>query len=232
LKEIVPMKRSALRGLGHHLAQLHLQFLTIVPRIEAHGRVYFRHLRCPHRREEAVAEMAAICWRWFVRLVKQGKDPTQFPSALATFAARAVRAGRRLTRMERTKDVLSPRAQRLHGFKVESLPLSTRSSHEHLYSTPYGQRRQDAFEDRLRDNTITPVPEQVQFRIDFPAWLATLTGRERRLIRAMSRNERTLDLSKQFDVSPGRISQMRKEFREGWMRFCGDEEEGKAGPEE
>jgi hypothetical protein len=212
-----------------HLAQVHANFLTIVPRIEAHGKVYFRHLKCPHRREDAIQEMLALCWKWFVRLVERGKDPLQFPTTLAAYAAVAVRCGRRLTRPKRTKDVLSPRAQRLHGFKVESLPLSTRSSHEHLYSTPYGQRRQDAFEERLRDNTVTPVPDQVQFRIDFPAWLQTLTGRERRLIRAMSRNERTLDLSKQFDLSPGRISQLRKEFREGWTRLCGDCEDDPAG---
>jgi hypothetical protein len=138
---------------------VHIRFLAILPRIETHGQIYFRHLKCPHRREDAVAEMVAICWRWFIRLVKQGKDPTQFPSALATFAARAVRAGRRLGRIERPKDVLSCRAQRLHGFRVESLPLSTRNTHENLYSVPHGQQRQDAFEERLRDNAVTPVPD-------------------------------------------------------------------------
>jgi hypothetical protein len=36
----------------------------------------------------------------------------------------------------------------------------------------------------------------------------------------MIRDERTLDLSRQFDVTPGRISQMRREFAESWSRFC------------
>jgi hypothetical protein len=80
----------------------------------------------------------------------------------------------------------------------------------------------DAYEERLRDNTITPVIDQVQFRIDWPAWLRTLTARERRLIRAMSRNERTLDLSKEFELSPARISQLRREFHDDWCRFLGD----------
>jgi hypothetical protein len=52
--------------------------------------------------------------------------------------------------------------------------------------------------------------------------LKTLTPRERRLIRAMALSERTKDLAKKFDVSPGRISQQRREFCEGWQRFCGD----------
>ena len=66
---------------------LQLVFLSLLPRIERHGRFYFRFLRCPHKREEAVAEMVALAWRWYVRLVKRGKDPSQFSSALASFAA-------------------------------------------------------------------------------------------------------------------------------------------------
>jgi hypothetical protein len=118
--------------------------------------------------------------------------------------------------------VLSPVAQRKGGFRVERLPASTRSPQEQLYATPDGQALHDAFEERLRDNTLTPVPDQAAFRIDFPAWLKTLTGRERRLIRLMARNERTKDLSKRLGVSPGRVSQLRREFRDGWLRYHGE----------
>jgi len=38
----------------------------------------------------------------------------------------------------------------------------------------------------------------------------------------MSLNERTKDLSKRFSISPGRISQMRRDFKDGWQRFVGD----------
>lgn len=201
---------------------LHNQFLQVIlPYVESHASVIFGHLRCPHRRADSMAEMIALSWKWFSRLVQQGKDPSQFPSALATFAAKAVKSGRRLAAMERPKDVLSSRAQQLHGFKVEHLPPETRTSFEELYSAR-GQRTLDAFEERLQDNSITPVPDQVQFRIDFSAWLQTLTPRERRLIRAMARNERTTDLSKRFDLSPGRVSQLRREFQQGWERFTAD----------
>ena len=67
--------------------------------------------------------------------------------------------------------------------------------------------------------------EKVAFRIDFPNWLATLTARERLLVHAMARNERTLDLSRHFDLSPGRISQLRRELHSDWHRFLGDVEE-------
>jgi hypothetical protein len=204
------------------LAPLHARFLSLLPRIEQHGRIYFRGLKCPHRKAEALAEVRALAWQWFLRVAQQGRDAGEFVTALATFAARAVNSGRRLCGMEKARDVLSPVAQQRHRFAVEQLPASTATSHEALHGDVHGQRQQDAFEERLRDNTRTPVPEQAAFRIDFPAWLRTLTARERRLIRAMARNERTLDLSRQFAVSPGRISQLRRAFHADWERFCAD----------
>ena len=119
--------------------------------------------------------------------------------------------------------MLSPIAQQRHTFHVGSLPTTTRSPHEQLYADPHGQALLDAFEERLRDNTITPPPDQAVFRIDFPAWLRTLTGRERRLIRAMAQNERTTDLSREFELSPGRISQLRRALRDAWLRYHGED---------
>jgi hypothetical protein len=204
------------------VAHLHAAFLAILPRVELHGRIYFRHLRCPHRKADAIQEMRALAWKWFLRLHERGKDPAYFVTTFATLLARAVNSGRRLAGMAKAKDVTNPAAQMRHGFKVEPLPSSLRVSHDRLYASPVGQALLDAFEERLRDNTITPIPDQVAFRIDFPAWLATLTARERRLIRAMARNERTLDLSKHFELSPARISQLRREFHDDWRRFLGD----------
>src|ERR1700676_332904 len=126
---------------------LHVVFLTILPRIERHGDVYFRHVRNAGLKEEFIAEMVALAWKWCVRLAQQGKDVTRFPSAIATFAARAVRSGRRLCGQEKAKDVLSPPAQRRRGFTVQSL-LD--------FSTLAG----NPLEDALIDNTVTPVDEQ------------------------------------------------------------------------
>jgi hypothetical protein len=39
----------------------------------------------------------------------------------------------------------------------------------------------------------------------------------------MARNERTMDLSKQFDLSSGRISQLRRQFKDHWDHFCADQ---------
>ena len=123
---------------------------------------------------------------------------------------------------EKAKDAMNERTQRRRGFKVESLPMETRLSYESLYSTVYGQRQHDAFEERLCDNTQTPVPEQVAFRIDFPQWLTTRTERDRRIIDDMAMGERTDHLARKHGISPARISQLRREYHADWQTFCGD----------
>jgi hypothetical protein len=74
-------------------------------------------------------------------------------------------------------------------------------------------------EERLRDNTLTPVPEQAAFRIDFPVWRCTRTERDRRVIDALMAGGRTRDVSQMFGLSPGRVSQLRRDFLEDWRRF-------------
>jgi hypothetical protein len=139
---------------------LQADFLVILPRIERHGHVYFRHVGCPHRKEELLAELRGLCWKWFVTLARRGKNAAEFVSALAGYAARAVHSGRRVCGHEKARDVLSAVARQRHGFRVEPFPASTRGPHEQLYATPHGQQLQDVFEERLRDNTLTPVPDQ------------------------------------------------------------------------
>ena len=196
---------------------LHTAFLSILSRIETHARVCSRGLRCPHSREEFRAEVVALCWQWFLRLVEKGKDPLAFPTVLAAYAARAVRSGRRLTGQERSKDALSPLAQRRHGFRVGPLPTSTRRPHDGFH----GRQAPDAFEERLKDNSVTPPPDAAAFRIDFPAWLRSRADRDRRLIGELMRDERTLDLASKHGLSPSRVSQLRREFLEDWRHFCG-----------
>jgi hypothetical protein len=191
------------------VSSLQLRFLALLPRIERHGRIYFRNLRCPDRKEEALQEMRALAWLWFLRLVNQGKDPANFPSALARFAARRVQVGRNLCDPEKAHDVLSPRAQRNHGFAVGALT--------DLRTTSGG-----TYNEALHDNTRTPPPEQVAFRCDFAAWRQTRTDRDRRIMDALMVGGRTLDLARKYGVTPTRISQMRREFKADWARFCGE----------
>jgi hypothetical protein len=181
-------------------------FVEILPRIEAHGRFYFRW-KNPSSQEECIAEMVALTWKWFLRLFRRGKDPTAFVSALATFAARAVNSGRRLCGHEKAKDVLSSLAQRQYDFTVVKLPDQSPCS-----TNPLAEA--------LHDNTQTPPDEQAAFRIDFPQWLASLGDHKRCVAEELMVGERTLDVAQRHGLTPSRISQIRREFREGWELFC------------
>jgi hypothetical protein len=188
------------------ISRLHSEFLSILPRIRAHAEFTFRFVRCSHDFDDFVAETVALAWKWFVRLVEQGKNPTQFPTTLASYAVRAVRAGRRLCGQEASKDALSPTAQQRRQFVVTKLPdVST------LEDNP--------LQEALIDNTQSPVPDQVVFRIDWPRWHRRQEQRTRKIITAMALGHRTGELAQGFDVSPSRISQLRQELRWSWKEF-------------
>jgi hypothetical protein len=185
------------------------EFEHALPRIQAHAEIVFRFVRCVHRREEYVAEAVALAWKWWIRLRQRGKDPNEFVSAIAGYATRAAKSGRRLCGHERAKDVMSPVAQRNRGFAVCSLPAC---------STLNG----NPFDEALQDNTRTPVDEQVAFRFDFPAWLLTHTDRNRGIIADLMIGDRTQDVSRRYGTTAGRVSQLRAEFYHGWNAFLGD----------
>jgi hypothetical protein len=194
------------------LDHLQASFLAVVlPRILSHGRLCFRSINCPTRREDAIQEMIGLAWTWHLRLAEQGKDATAFPTALASYAARAVRSGSRMAGQERANDVLSPVAQRRHHFFVGRLPdFETRTEHP--------------LSEALLDNTKSPPDETVCFKLDFLAWLASLTERDRGIVEDLMVGERTLDVATKYKVSPARISQKRREYQQDWRIFWDEDD--------
>ena len=99
-------------------------------------------------------------------------------------------------------------AQRKHGFSVKR--LNGRDAH--------GQ-----WIDRVvvEDHNATPA-EVATTRLDFKAWLGTLSPRNREIARLLATGESTGETAKRFGVSAGRVSQLRGELRDGWWRFQGE----------
>jgi hypothetical protein len=186
-------------------------FLKHLPRFEAHDRIAFRRVGCPHARADRVAETVALAWRHFAALARRGKKPEQFVTTLALRCSQAVKAGRRLVGCETSQDVLSPVARVRHGVSVTRLPDHDRAHDRHPLPA--------ALAEALADNTKSAVPEQAAFRVDFPRWRSSLRRRDRRVLDALAAGERTADAAKRFKISPGRISQLRREFEEGWEQF-------------
>jgi hypothetical protein len=155
--------------------------------------------------------------------MKKGKDATKFASALARYAARAVRCGCKLTGQEKAKDVLSSVAQKRHGFKVESLPASSRTLFERAYSAVRGQEEMDAWEERLRDNTQTPVPDQASFRLAYPQFVRSLSRRDRRMAHFLSLGNSATQTARKFELTPGRITQLRQQWCRDWHALHDEE---------
>ena len=70
----------------------------------------------------------------------------------------------------------------------------------------------------------TPVIDQVWFRIDSPEWLSRLAERQRQIAEALAAGSRTGEVAKEYGVSAGRISQMRREFEDSWDELHGEKE--------
>jgi hypothetical protein len=186
-------------------------FLAHLPRFLAHARFAFRRVGCPHVRADRVAETLALAWRHFAALSRRGKRPEQFVTTLALRCSQAVRAGRKLVGCESSTEVLSPVAQVRHGLRVVRLPDHDRALDRHPLP--------DELAEALADNYRSAVPEQVAFRVDFPRWRASLRRRDRKILDALARGERTADAARRFRISPARVSQLRREFEDGWEEF-------------
>src|SRR5262245_27118792 len=52
--EVVPMAVSVDESAVVSIETLHMRFLALLPRIQLHAQVYFRHVRCPVQQEDAV----------------------------------------------------------------------------------------------------------------------------------------------------------------------------------
>ena len=46
------------------------RFLQLLPKIELHGKIFFRHIKCRQSKEEALQEMRALAWKQYVYRAK------------------------------------------------------------------------------------------------------------------------------------------------------------------
>ena len=182
-------------------------FLAMLPVIENYASRAFRSLN-PEARDDAVQEVIANAAVAFARLVELGKADLAFPTVLARFGIAQFCDGRRVGNRRRISDVLSSYARRKKGFHVQSLDRYQKESDEWL--------------EAVVEDTHTPVPEQVAFRIDFPAWLKSQTKRNRRIAEALSLGYTTREVARRFKISEGRVSQLRRRLCLSWQEFHGE----------
>lgn len=185
------------------------RFLEILPTIRRQARVAFRN-EPPERRQDLVAEVTANSWVSFVRLMERGLESIVYATPLARYAIRQVRSGRKTGSRLNVRDVSSEYAQRSRGFHVERLDRYDRDSQE--------------WEELIVEDRKAGPAETAACRIDFHDWLASLPRKLRRIAETLANGETTKTAARRFRLSPGRISQIRRQLKEDWEAFHGEKD--------
>jgi hypothetical protein len=205
----------AIKGNPRHKACSRLwndRFLQFLPTIREQAEYAFR--RVPFEaREELVQEVVAMAYRMFHRLAMKGKMKLAYPTPLAQFSIRNVRAGRRIGSPRNKHDVISRCVPARNGFVIKPLDrFNPRTGRWH--------------EVLVEDRTAGPA-EIAAARIDWAAWLRSMSRRQRAIASLLARGETTGAVARKYRISTGRISQLRIWFRENWEQFHGQTPGGK-----
>lgn len=162
-------------------------FVAFLPDMQAIASWSFRYLD-PDKREEAVQNVVTLAWKFAHVLFRQGRmeEPGILKSVLS-YAIRQTRSGRTLQGKSKCKDALD-----------------------------YRDRGRVTFEETDLTGFIgrtTPVPDQVSFRVDVPAFLSTLKRHQQALAADLAVGMTTSEAAKKYGVTPGAVSQFRVRFK-------------------
>ncbi len=204
---IAPLKRPRSQASA---PAWHAGFLAMLPTICAYARGAFTHLN-PELRQDLIAEVIANSLVAYVRLYQQGRVALAYPTVLAKYGISQVRDHRRVGAALNIRDVLSSYCQQRKRVVVERL--------DH-----FDEEENQWAEAVVQDTRTSPVPDTVAFRLDFPAWLGTLSRRNRRITETLALGHRTQDVARKFRLSEGRVSQLRQELAKSWREFTGGDE--------
>lgn len=179
------------------MTKLHAKFnAKILPVVTRWARANFRD-------PDLVAECIGLAWKWTRSLHRRRKDGSKFPSAIAGFAVRAVRSGRRVAGQLPSKDAMSPRAWWRHAFTVQRLPdIETESCNPMM----------EALADHGR-------ADHAAFLIDWPRFLGEQSERDRQLAELLGMGEQAAKVAHKLKLSPGRVTQLRHRLRDRWQEF-------------
>jgi hypothetical protein len=184
----------------------HAGFLAILPQVREHMRFAFRRMPAAER-AEAMAEAVANVAINYARLHEQGKLDVAFPTTLADYAIRQYFAGRRVGSKLNIDDVSSVYCQRQRGVQMRSLDQRN----------PAGEWKELVVEDRH----ATPA-EVAASRIDLHDWFAQLPRLKRGIAQTLATGETGAETASMFGVTPGRVSQVRRELEIDWAEFHGE----------
>jgi len=192
-------------------AEWQQRFVRALPKIERFAHRAFR--KCTAElRDELVAEVVADAYIWYRRLVERGFEHNAHPTVLASYSVKRVGCGVRVGSPRNRRDLMSRYSQLRSGLHVQSL------------------HRRDAESGEWREMLIAcsriPPAELAAWRIDIAHWFSTLSVRNRAIAVCLAVGESTSAVAARFHLTPGRISQLRRELAASWFALHGLDESG------
>lgn len=174
---------------------LHETFTRLLPELEAMALAHFRGLG-PEARQEAIQNTTCLAWKYWLHLAEKGQAEDEgLLRNVWWYAVKQTRSKRDITRGDGKRGKGRQDVYDLAGAAVGHIDFS-------LY---VGQ--------------MTPVPDQVAFRLDLPAFLATLNERQRAMASDLASGMTTTEVAKRHGVTPGAVSQFRVRFKVLLERF-------------
>jgi hypothetical protein len=186
----------------------HPRFLAMLPALRRAARFRFRHLS-PSRKQEVVDDILGSCYTAYARLAEQGQEERAHSSTLVKFAAAQIAQGRQIGSRLNARDVSSDYCRRRQGIQLERLDQ---------YDEAEGKWKEVLVEDRRHGDPASVAAA----RIDIGEWLATMSSVRRKLAECLAAGTTTIEAARLFNLTPGRISQLRKEFQTSWSTFHGE----------
>lgn len=142
--------------------------------------------------EQKVTDTVSVAWQGLQAY------PDAPPGKVAMFAIRHVRSGRHFQQSTRSID------GRTDNWRQAPKPRRASFS----LAMAYARRGQDP-------------AEIAGFLIDFEAWQSGLTDRKREMLDLFLAGEETGTVAAKIGVTPGRVSQVRRELSEDWLARMG-----------
>ena len=182
-------------------------FLQLLPDIRRYARCAFRRLN-PEAREELTQAVVANSFAAYQRLLERGKTDVIAATPLARYAVAQTRAGRHLGGTLNIDDVTSWYCQRHRDIGLESLCQVDQAT--------------GIWEQILVEDHSSSPADIAAVRIDFENWLESLPQRQRTVAELLATGETTVAAARLFDVTSGRISQLRRQLKDAWEAFQGE----------
>ena len=185
-------------------------FLRLLSPIRRNAYHAFRRMD-PDDRDEAIQEVIANAFAAYQSLVKRGKTQVISPGPLARYAIAQTRAGRRVGGQLNIDDVTSHYCQHRRGITLKSMGEVDEAT--------------GTWSQILVEDPSSSPADIAAIRIDFETWMELLPERQRTIAEVLSTGETTNAVAKLFDVTAGRISQLRSQLKAAWVAFQGEEPE-------